>query len=74
MDNNFNIIIEETDRLNVLVDDILELSKIQANTEENIKEEFDIDKLIKNIIKRNDILVANEKYKFIYSGKDSFKN
>lgn len=73
MNNNLNIIIEETDRLNVLVDDILELSKIQADTEDNIKEEFDIDELIKTIIKRNDILVANEHYKFIYSGQENLK-
>lgn len=73
MNNNLDVIIEETDRLNVLVDDILELSKIQANTEEIVKEEFNIDEMIKSIIKRNDILVTNEKYEFIYQGIDNLK-
>lgn len=70
MNDNLNVIIEETDRLNILVNDILELSKIQANTEAPIKEEFDLDELIKAIIKRNDILVSNEQYQFIYNGID----
>lgn len=65
---NLNVIIEESDRLNILVNDILELSKIQANTENITKEKFDLDKLIKSIIKRYDILVSNENYKFIYNG------
>lgn len=73
MDNNLDVIIEETDRLNILVDDILELSKIQTNTDEIVREEFDLDELIKTILNRYDILVANEQYQFIYSSPENIK-
>ena len=61
---DLNIIIEETDRLNVLVNDILELSKIQSGTQNLTIEQFDLEKFVKNIIKRYDIMSENKKYKF----------
>ena len=61
---DLNIIIEETDRLNVLVNDILELSKIQSGTQKLTIEQFDLEKFVKNIIKRYDIMSENKKYKF----------
>lgn len=44
---DLNIIIEETDRLNVLVNDILELSKIQSGTQKLTIEQFDLEKICK---------------------------
>ena len=61
---NLNIIIEETDRLTILVNDILELSKLESNYEHIIKEEFDLVLLIKNIIKKYNIIKETEHYKF----------
>ena len=61
---DLNIIIEETYRLNVLVNDILELSKIQSGTQKLTIEQFDLEKFVKNIIKRYDIMSENKKYKF----------
>ena len=61
---DLNIIIEETDRLNVLVNDVLELSKIQSGTQKLTIEQFDLEKFVKNIIKRYDIMSENKKYKF----------
>lgn len=61
---NLNIIIEETDRLNILVNDILDLSKIQSGTQKLNMEEFEITKLIKDIIKRYDIIIENDGYTF----------
>lgn len=61
---DLNIIIEETDRLNVLVNDILELSKIQSGTQKLTIEQFDLEKFVKTIIKRYDIMSENKKYKF----------
>lgn len=61
---NLNVIIEETDRLNLLVEDILTLSKIQSNKDEINKEEFDLSILIKNVIKRYDIYKELEGYIF----------
>lgn len=67
---NLNIIIEETDRLNVLVSDILDLSKLQANTYELKIEEFDLDKLIRNVLKKYYILIDSEGYEFIYENEE----
>lgn len=63
-DEHLNIIIEEVDRLNVLVNDILELSKTQANECMYNYEEYDLVKEIKKIIKRYDITKEMENYKF----------
>lgn len=49
---HLDTIIVETDRLNLLVNDILDLSKMQSNIEELNIEEIDLDKLIKLIIDR----------------------
>lgn len=56
MKDNLNIIIDETDRLNLLVNDILDLSKMQSNIIELNYECFDLDLVIKNIISRFDYL------------------
>lgn len=62
---NLNIIIDETDRLNILVNDILNLSKLESNKETLDKSEFDLVELVKKIVKKFDILVEKEKYEFI---------
>lgn len=66
---NLNVIIEESDRLNILVNDILNLSKLQAQESELQIEEFDLNELINNILKRYDIL-KNEGYNFIYKNNN----
>lgn len=63
--NHLNVIIEETDRLNILVNDILELSKIQANKTNLNIEEFDLIVELKNILKKYEIIKETENYKFI---------
>jgi len=68
--NNLNVIIEETDRLNSLVNDILVLSKIEANADVLNKEEYDLIEQIKEIIKKFEILSITENYNFVYSGPD----
>ena len=69
--DNLNIIIEETDRLNILVQDILDLSKLQSKTYELKYEKFDLDELIRNVIKRFYILIDNEGYQIVYDNKKS---
>ena len=68
---NLNVIIEEADRLNVLVNDILELSKLQSNTVKLEYEEFDLNLLIKSIIQRFDIFVSKDNYSITYKGIDN---
>lgn len=62
---NLDVIIEETERLNILVNDILELSKLQNNQETLFIEEFDIVELIKDILRRYEIIKETENYNII---------
>ena len=63
-EKDLNVIIGETDRLNILVNDLLDLNKLQKNAEELNIELYDLVGEVKEIIKRYDILVENEGYKF----------
>ena len=66
-EENLNVIIEEVDRLNLLISDILDLSKIQSNIEGLTIEEFDLISTINSIINRFDIFRQKEKYHFIFN-------
>lgn len=66
-EENLDIIIKETDRLNLLVNDILDLSKLQASKEKLNIEEFDLIKEIKEIIKRYQYL-EEDGYQIVYNG------
>ncbi len=66
-EENLNIIIEETERLNLLVNDILELSKNESNMNELIIERFNINNEIESIIHRFDYLKEQEGYNFIFN-------
>lgn len=61
---NLNIIISETDRLNVLVNDLLNLSKLEAYKDELNLTEFDLVELIKNILDKYKIIKETENYNF----------
>lgn len=61
-EENLNVIIDETDRLNTLVGDILTLSKIQANSDILEIEQFDLRKEIDSILRRYDYLQETEGY------------
>lgn len=65
-EQNLNVIIDESKRLNLLVNDILELSRMQAGISELKTSSFDIVELIKNIINKFDILTQKENYEFIF--------
>jgi len=69
-DKNLNTIIEEVDRLNLLVEDILDLSKIQSSTETLNLEQINLNLLIKEIISKFDILCEKDGYKIEYDGFD----
>lgn len=64
-EEHLNIIISETDRLNILVNDILSLSKMQADADTLKKETFDITKEIQEIIKKYEIIKETENYNFV---------
>ena len=69
--NNLNTIIDETDRLTILVNDILELSKIQSDVEQLNIEEFDLNVMIKDIINRFNYLTEKNECIFEYKEKEN---
>lgn len=68
-DANLNVIVEESDRLNLLVNDILDLSKYQSKTIKLEYDSFDINLLIKDIIKRYEIYKEKYEIKINYKEK-----
>ena len=69
-ENNMNIMIEEVDRLTILVNDILNLSKLESNIEELKIEEFDLTKLINTIVNRFKIFSYTKSYQFILNNEE----
>ena len=66
-EQNLNVIIEEADRLNILVNDILDLSKMQSGVVTLDYKEFNLNELIKTILKRYDYLKEEGfKFEFVY--------
>ena len=64
------IIMDEVDRLNILVSDILTLSKLQANAEQMELKEFDLVQEIQTILSRYEIIKETENYHFELSMPD----
>lgn len=64
-ENDLNVIIDEVDRLNLLVNDILNLSKLESHIDKLDLEKFDLSDLIKTIIKRFQIYSLTEDFTFI---------
>lgn len=65
-EEHLNIIIDETDRLTILVNDILELTKEEANADFLKIEEYDLAIEIKKIIKKYEIIKETENYNLIF--------
>lgn len=62
-----NVIISEVDRLTLLVDDILELSKMQSNIYDLKYERFNLIELINNILSKYVVYQELNNYKFIFN-------
>lgn len=69
-EKNLNTIIEEVDRLNLLVEDILNLSKIQSESFKLNLKTFNLNELIKDTINKFEILCEKEGYIINYEGFD----
>lgn len=61
---DMRVIVDEVDRLTVLVNDILSLSKMEASIDSLECEEFDLVKLIEDILSKYSILKETEDYTF----------
>ena len=68
--NDLSVITGEVDRLNLLVNDILSLSKLENNIENINTEQFDLVGLINTIINRFKIFSITQDYKFNFYSPD----
>lgn len=66
-EKDMDTIIEEVDRLTILVNDILDLSKMQSNIDNTELIDFNIVDLINDIINRYSVYSELEDYKFIFN-------
>ena len=71
-ERDLNIIIDEAERLNMLVNDILLLSKMQSKTIEMKKSSFNMTILIREILERFKIY-ENDGYSFCFDEKNNYK-
>ena len=69
--DNLNVIIEESDRLNSLVNNILELSKSEKNMDTLTRENFNINELITKVLHRFDYL-TEEGYTLKFVSKKEY--
>lgn len=67
-DKNLNTITSEVERLNLLVEDVLDLSKMQSKSVPLKLEVFDLDEMIKTILERFQVLCDRDGYKIEYTG------
>lgn len=66
-----NVIIEESDRLAHLVNDMLDLSRLQSNAMVLHKNDFDMAALVRAILQRYAILAERDGYTFAQEGDES---
>lgn len=65
LDCDVEIIIDEVDRLTLLVNDVLEMSALSENEHNFYLEQYDLVEEIKNIIKKYEIIKEKENYQII---------
>ena len=70
---NLDVIISEVDRLNLLVQDILDVSSYQSNTIKLNKESFNLNDLMNSVISKYHILVLNDGYKINLNINNKYK-
>ena len=61
-DKHTGVIIEEADRLTLLVNDILSLSRLQSSVDALQKTKFNLSELIENVLYRFDVVVEKQGY------------
>ena len=65
---NVQVIIDETERLSLLVNDLLDLSKLQAGTRLPNLETMDLGELISSTLLRYEKLTKRDGYRIVYEG------
>ena len=66
---NIQVVIDETTRLSELVNDLLDLSKIQSGSRKTVFEEFDLTAAVEEIMKRYDAFTAHQGYHITFEAE-----
>ena len=69
---NLDVIIKETDRLNMLVEDILDLSRAQSKTMKLELKRLNLNELVKSILARYDILMEKNGYRIVFNSDSNY--
>lgn len=71
-DENVAVILEETDRLNALVQNILELSRLQAGADTLKPAPFDLTQTVRSILRKFEVMTQQEGYHLNFSQTEPF--
>ena len=66
---NIQVVIDETTRLSELVNDLLDLSKIQSGSRKAVFEEFDLTGAVEEIMNRYDAFTAHQGYHITFTSE-----
>ncbi len=72
-EKGLNIIIDESERLGNIVDDILSLSQLQSGNFKLNREEVFISRAIKDIARKFEVLITEKKIEFVFKSLDEAK-
>lgn len=67
---NIQVVIDETTRLSELVNDLLDLSKIQSGSRKAVFEDFDLTAAVEEVMKRYDAFTAPQGYHITFEADD----
>ena len=70
--NSLDVIIKETDRLNMLVEDILDLSKAQSKTMKLELKRINLNEVINSILTRYDVLCDRDSYNIKFNSDKEY--
>ncbi|MBE6698631.1 MAG: HAMP domain-containing histidine kinase [Ruminococcaceae bacterium] len=67
---NIQVVIDETTRLSELVNDLLDLSKIQSGSRKAMFEEFDLTAAVEEVMNRYDAFTAHQGYHITFTAEE----
>ena len=67
---NIQVVIDETTRLSELVNDLLDLSKIQSGTRKAMFEEFDLTAAVEEVMRRYDAFTSHQGYHITFASEE----
>ncbi len=68
---NVQLIIDETERLTELVNDMLDLSKIRAGTRKPVLETFDLTETVRSVLSRYEKLTERDNYQITFTAEEN---